>query len=50
VLVGFLDVRTAYRLRQYEQYGFVLILVVFLLGGQYLVPIASSIYGFLVGV
>jgi Zn-dependent protease len=50
VLVGFLDARLAHELRRYEQYGFVLILVVFLLGGPLLVHIASSIYGFLVGV
>jgi Zn-dependent protease len=50
VLTGFLDARTAYQLRRYEQYGFVLILLVFFVGGQFLIPIASSIYGFLVGV
>jgi Zn-dependent protease len=50
VLTGYLDARTAYQLRRYEQYGFVLILLVFFVGGQFLIPIASSIYGFLVGV
>jgi Zn-dependent protease len=50
VLAGFLDARVAYQLRRYEPYGFVIILVVFLLGGQFLVPLASRIYGLLVGI
>jgi Zn-dependent protease len=50
VLTGFVDSRIAYELRRFEPYGFVLILIVFLLGGRLLIPIASSIYGFLVGI
>jgi Zn-dependent protease len=50
VLSGFLSPRLVYQLRPYEQYGFILILVFFLVGGQYLIPIASSIYDLLVGI
>ena len=34
VLVGFVDARTAYTLRQFEQYGFLLLLVIVLAGGS----------------
>jgi Zn-dependent protease len=50
VLTGFLDPRLVYQLRRYEPYGFVIILVFFLVGGQVLIPVASRIYGLLVGI
>lgn len=39
VLLGAVDQRTAYGLRQFEQYGFILLLVVILFGGRIFVPI-----------
>jgi len=49
VLTGLVDARTAFRLRQLEQYGFVLILFIFVFGARILLPIGNGIYGFLVG-
>ena len=49
VLLGFLDARTSYTLRQYEQYGFVLILVIFLAGGQIIGSLANSVRSILLG-
>ncbi len=49
VLLGVVSPRTAWQIRQYEQYGFLLIVVVFLLGGPVIAPIGSHIYAFLVG-
>jgi Zn-dependent protease len=49
VLLGALSPRTAWQVRQYEQYGFLLIVVVFLIGGPIIAPIGSGIYAFLVG-
>ena len=49
VLTGLVDARTAFRLRQLEQYGFILILFIFLFGARILLPIGNGIYGFLVG-
>jgi Zn-dependent protease len=50
VVTGFVSARTAYTLRQVEQYGFVLILVVFLIGGRIIAPIGQSLFRILVGV
>ena len=50
VLTGLVDPRTAYNLRQVEQYAFFLIILVFFLGGRVLVPIADVILTFLLGV
>ena len=41
--------RTAWQIRQYEQYGFLLIVVVFLLAGPVIGPIGTGIANFLVG-
>ncbi len=49
VLLGFVSPRTAWQIRQYEQYALVLIVVVFLLGGPVIGPIGDSIANFLVG-
>jgi Zn-dependent protease len=48
-LLGLVDARTAYTLRQYEQYGFVLILIIFLVGGRYVGAIAEVIIRALLG-
>jgi Zn-dependent protease len=50
VFLGLVDARTAYTLRQYEQYGFILILVIFLVGGQIVGSIASTVIRVLLGV
>ncbi len=49
VLLGTVSPRTAWQIRQYEQYGLLLIVVVFLLGGPIISPIGSHLYAFLVG-
>ncbi len=52
VMLGFLDARTAYGLRQYEQYGFIVILLLFFLEFRGTGPIgfiAGSIIRFLTG-
>ena len=49
VLTGLVDARTAYSLRQVEQYAFFLIILVFFLGGQIIAPIGRAIFGLLVG-
>ena len=49
VLTGLASPRLAWQLRQYEQYGFVLIIVIFLFGGRILVPIGNAIFDVLVG-
>lgn len=49
VLLGLVSPRTAWRIRQYEQYGFLLIVVLFLLGAPVIAPIGDHIYAFLVG-
>jgi len=52
VLLGFLDARTAYNLRQYEQYGFIVILLLFFLEFRGTGPIgliAGAIIDFLTG-
>jgi Zn-dependent protease len=49
VLLGLLDARTSHNLRQFEQYGFVLILVIFLVGAPFLSQIVFTIRLFLLG-
>lgn len=49
VLLGVVDPRTAYQLRQYEQYGFLLIVLLFFFAGPIIGPIGIHIYDFLVG-
>jgi len=49
VLLGMLDARTAYTLRQYEQYGFLLILVLILFGAPLVSGLAGTVLSFLLG-
>jgi Zn-dependent protease len=49
VLLGLLDARTSYTLRQYEQYGFILILIIFLAGGQIIGGFADTVIDLLLG-
>lgn len=49
VLLGLVDARTAYTLRQYEQYGFVLIVFLLLLGPTLIGNIARPILSLLLG-
>jgi Zn-dependent protease len=49
VLLGLIDARTAYALRQYEPYGFIAIILLIVIGGGPLIPIAQAILRFLVG-
>ncbi len=49
VLLGLVDSRTAWQLRQYEQYGLMLILVIFLLAGPVIGPVGQRLYEFLAG-
>ncbi|MGI8703608.1 MAG: site-2 protease family protein [Candidatus Limnocylindrales bacterium] len=49
VLTGLVDARTAYSLRQVEQYAFFLIIAVFFFGGRIIGPIGIAIYGLLLG-
>ncbi len=49
VLLGLVDARTAYTLRQYEQYGFLLILVLFFAGATLIGNLAGVIISFLLG-
>ena len=49
VLLGFVDARTAYTLRQFEQYGFLLLIVLILVGGRIIAPIGTFILDLLVG-
>ena len=48
VLLGALDPRTAYNLRQYEQYGFILLLLILLVGGRILVPVIFFVIDLLI--
>jgi Zn-dependent protease len=50
VLLGLVSPRTAYTLRQYEQYGFILILLLILVGGRFIGPVIVAIQRFLLGV
>ena len=49
VLLGLVDARTSYSLRQVEQYGVLLLLVILLLGGRVIGPIGQSVFRFLIG-
>jgi Zn-dependent protease len=48
VLLGLVDARTAYTLRQYQQYGFLLILVIFFAGATVIGSLAGAVINFLV--
>lgn len=49
VLLGFVDARTAYTLRQYEQYGFVVLLLLVFAGGPILSSLIDTVMRFLLG-
>ena len=49
VLLGLLDARTAYTLRQYEQYGFLLLLLLIVGGGSIVGGLAGTVFDFLLG-
>jgi Zn-dependent protease len=49
-LLGLVDARTSYTLRQYEQYGFVLIIIIFLVGGRYVGAVADAVINILLGI
>jgi Zn-dependent protease len=49
VLLGLIDARLAYTLRQFEQYGFLLILVIILVGAPIVGGLAGSVFSFLLG-
>ena len=49
VLLGLIDARTSYTLRQFEPYGFVLILVLFLAGAPFISQIVFTIRRLLLG-
>jgi Zn-dependent protease len=49
-LLGILDARTAYTLRQYEQYGFILILLFIFVGAPVVGGLVSSIQRLLLGI
>ncbi len=48
-LLGLVDARTAYTLRQYEQYGFILIVVLIIAGGAFISGPADFIIRLLLG-
>jgi Zn-dependent protease len=49
VLLGFLDARTAFSLRQYEQYGFIVLLLLVFAGGTLLSNVIAAVMRFLLG-
>jgi len=49
VLLGLVDARTSYTLRQYEQYGFLLIIVIFLIGAPLVGGLANQVIRLLLG-
>lgn len=49
VLLGLVDARTSYTLRQYEQYGFLLLVVLLLVGGRVVGGLANPLLSFLLG-
>jgi Zn-dependent protease len=49
VLLGLVSPRTAWQLRQIEQYGFLLIVVVLLFGARIIGPIGAAVFNFLIG-
>ena len=48
VLTGLVDARTAYNLRQFEQYGFILLLLLVLVGGRVLGGVGFAVLDLLV--
>lgn len=50
VLLGLVDARTAYTLRQYEQYGFVVIILIIVAAPALIGNLANPIISFLLGV
>lgn len=49
VLIGLVDARLAYSLRQVEQYGFLLLIAVIFLGRELIGPLLGALVGFFVG-
>jgi Zn-dependent protease len=49
VLVGLVDARTAYSLRQFEQYGFIVLVVLIVVGGQFVSAPIYFVANFLTG-
>jgi Zn-dependent protease len=49
VVIGLVDARTAYTLRQFEQYGFILLILIVLVGGRFIAPIGDFVLDLLVG-
>ena len=49
VLMGLVDARTAYTLRQYEQYGFLLLVILLVAGGGIVGNLAFPLISFLLG-
>jgi Zn-dependent protease len=49
VLLGLVDARTSYTLRQYEQYGFLLIILLFFVGARVLGDVVFTIRDVLLG-
>jgi Zn-dependent protease len=47
VLLGLVDARTSYSLRQFEQYAIVLLLVIILFGGRVILPVIYGVADFL---
>ena len=50
VLLGLLDARTAYSLRQFEQYGFVIIILIIVAAPALIGSLADPIISFLLGI
>jgi Zn-dependent protease len=50
VLLGVIDARTAYSLRQYEQYGFIVLLLIVFAGGSFLAGAINGVMRFLLGI
>jgi Zn-dependent protease len=49
VLLGLVDARTAYSLRQYEQYGFIVLLLIVVAGRDVLGGLIGGVLRFLLG-
>jgi Zn-dependent protease len=49
VTLGLVDARTAFNLRQFEQYGFVVLILIVFVGGRFLAPIGDAVFNLLVG-
>jgi Zn-dependent protease len=49
-LLGFVDTRTAYNLRQMEQYGFIVLLAIVFFGGRIIGDIVTAIERLLLGI